>query len=357
MTRSVLIISQLPPPHHGSTAMTRVLLDSLDALGFDSHLVDRRFSKTVGEVGRITLKKAFASAGLAIRLTSALIRHRPDSVVFFMTNRTASFLADLVLSWILRFWRVPVIGYIHTQGFMSLASRGKLWDKAVRSLLNSASTVVCLSAALEDDVAHFLTTARVVSIPNTPVDPPETIVNQGPKNIVLFLSNLIPEKGIGDFALLADRAGQNSYPFQFVAAGAPTDAFQIARLVEGASHNLNVIGAVDAVEKWDLLGQAAVLVFPSVYPFEAQPLVIIEAMAAGVPVVAYRVGGIADVIVDGATGVLVDPGDVESLWQVVADLLCSPDVINEMAVAARAEYVTGYARSAYEGAWYEVLSR
>ena len=98
----LLVISQLPPPVHGSTVMTEVFLGSLDRLDVQWTLVDRRFSASIDEVGKVTARKAVAAVGLMGRLTKAIVSKNPSAVVFFCTTRTVSFFVDWLLSEIIR---------------------------------------------------------------------------------------------------------------------------------------------------------------------------------------------------------------------------------------------------------------
>jgi glycosyltransferase involved in cell wall biosynthesis len=77
---------------------------------------------------------------------------------------------------------------------------------------------------------------------------------------------------------------------------------------------------------------ATVGLVPSVWP-EPFGLVAVEAMAAGVPVIASRVGGLPEVVTDGVTGLLVEPGDAASLADAIDGLLRNPD---ERALLGRA---------------------
>ncbi len=357
MTGDVIVISQVPPPFHGSTVMTVVFLETLDRLGRPYRLIDRRFSKSLEDVGRFQLSKLGASAGLVVRLLVALGRKRPRQAVFFMTNRTASFFVDWVLSEILRLFGTPTIGYLHTQGYTALAGRGMVWGFLVRRLLTSAQTLVCLSSALESDVRKLAPKARVVSIANTPHRVPEDLTgSEGPEPVVLFLSNLIPEKGIGEFLELGNHFGNQGSPVRFVAAGAPISEDQLAELRASAGPNTDVVGAVDSARKWALLREASVLVFPSRYPFEAQPLVIVESMAAGLPVVAFDIGGIGDLVEDGQTGRLLTVSDAAGMREAVDELIRSPHTRAAMTTAAQNSFKSKYSRTAYEAAWHDLLN-
>ena len=68
---------------------------------------------------------------------------------------------------------------------------------------------------------------------------------------------------------------------------------------------------------------------------EGTPVSLIEAMAAGVPVIASAVGGVPDVIDDGVTGVLIPPGEPEALASAIVDAVTLRDRAFQMAGRAR----------------------
>ena len=357
----VIVISQVPPPFHGSTVMSLVFLETLDRLTLPYRLIDRRFRKDVGEVGTFKPGKVTAAAGLIGRVFGAIVRRRPRQCVFFMTNRTASFLVDCALAEILRRFRVPTIGYLHTQGYTSLAERGRVWKFLVRRLLTSAQTLVCLSSALEADVRDLAPDARIVSIANTPHRVPTMLDSPaeppiGHEPTVLFLSNFIAEKGLGEFLDLAEHFDRQGSKVKFVAAGAPVSDDQLGALRLAAGANTDVLGPVGPDQKWELLQQASLLVFPSRYPFEAQPLVLVESMAAGLPVVAFDIGGIGDLVDDRETGRLLTVGDNAGMLGAVQELIESPETRGRMAHTAREQFTAKYSRTAYEEAWNDTLT-
>lgn len=353
-----LVISQVPPPFHGSTVMTVVLLDTLSRIGLRCRLIDRRFSRTVGDVGRFTFGKVLSAFWLVARLTSALIVSRPRLVIFFMTNRKSSFLVDYLLSEIVRFSGARSIGYIHTQGYSDLASRGPLWRILVVRLLGSAETLVCLSPVLEGDIRALAPSSNVVSIANTPYRlPSDASVEFGQKKTILYLSNLLPEKGIEEFFNVARGALHQMPDALFVAAGAPISPSQLAELRAAAPANLEIMGTVGTVEKWALLQRSRLLIFPSLYRFEAQPLTIIEAMAVGVPAIAFDIGGIGDIIDDRVNGRLVSADDGNGFVETALGLIRASEELHAMSIAARIAFQKKLSSDVYEEAWLRVLDR
>jgi glycosyltransferase involved in cell wall biosynthesis len=79
----------------------------------------------------------------------------------------------------------------------------------------------------------------------------------------------------------------------------------------------------------EALGRLDVLVVPSVWQ-ENSPFVIREAFAAGVPVVASRVGGIPETIVDGKNGLLFEPGSADDLHRVLSRLIEEPGLLQRL---------------------------
>jgi glycosyltransferase involved in cell wall biosynthesis len=86
-----------------------------------------------------------------------------------------------------------------------------------------------------------------------------------------------------------------------------------------------------------------VFVLPSLY--EGFGIAILEAMAAGKPVVATTVGGIPEFVVPGETGLLVEPGNAEALAVAIGCLLHDPEGARQMGIRGRARALAGFQMS------------
>ncbi|MCU1473943.1 glycosyltransferase [Amnibacterium sp.] len=357
----VLVISQVPPPVHGSTVMTLRLLETLSGFG-RATLVDRRFSRTVDDVGRARPGKLLAVPSLVARVAARVAVRRPGACVFFLTNRPGSFLVDVVLLELLRVLRVPTALYLHTNGYRELARRGPLWRAAVGRVLGGADRVVVLGPRMAEDVRPFVAEERIAVIANAPGDAPSPSGPVGGDEDfrLLFLANLLPEKGADAFVRLAERLTADTgrrWRFDIAGAGARDRIAALRAAVEdaGVAASVTVHGAVTADERWRLLQDADVLVLPSTYPFEAQPLVVVEALATGTPVVAYDVGGVGDLVVDGETGLLVPVGDEDGLHRAARALAEDPALLARCGAGARERYEQHHSPAAYAAAWRRLL--
>lgn len=361
-SNKVVVISQVPPPTHGSTLMTRILLEVLTEAGIATKLVDRRFSRFVGEVGVLSLRKLAAVPSLVGRLTAAVMGAR-RTCVFFCTNRPFSFLVDVLLGEVLRVFRVPTVNYIHTTGWTTLARRGRIWKALVRRLLSHAERTVCLGESLVTDIAPFVGGKPISIIPNTievrSIDVPHGRRAEGNEGDVLFLSNLIEEKGADIFVDMAISLCNKYADVNFALVGQVADfelVDELRRRIAESGHGARVqlLGPKYGDEKWQVLSDARLLVFPSRYRFEAQPLTIIEAMSVGVPVVASDVGAIGEMISD-ENGFLLSTVSAQAAVEAVVTFIDQPARRKEASLAAKRTYESKYSREAFRSAWMQVL--
>lgn len=150
---------------------------------------------------------------------------------------------------------------------------------------------------------------------------------EGP--LILAVGNLYPVK---DHATLL-RALPELPGVHVAIAGRGDEEPNLRRLAAelGIEERVHLLGLRDDVDR--LLGAADLFVQPS--RSEGLPLAVLEAMAAGLPVVATRVGGMGEAVVDGETGILVEPGRPEALAAALRRLLGDAPLRGEMGRAAR----------------------
>jgi len=152
----------------------------------------------------------------------------------------------------------------------------------------------------------------------------EPVGTEEPPGYLLFVGRLRIRKGV-EVLLEALPPGA-----RLLIAG---DGEHRAALDRKAGPGVRFLGRCDAGRVRGLLRGAAALVVPSIY--EGMPLVVLEAMEAGVPVVASRVSGIPEVVEDGVTGWLVPPEDPEALAAALAEVLEHPDEARKRGAAGR----------------------
>jgi glycosyltransferase involved in cell wall biosynthesis len=147
------------------------------------------------------------------------------------------------------------------------------------------------------------------------------------------VARLQPEKGVANFLKAAARVASQFPEAHFVVAGDGPLRQELVALTEdlGLGSRVNFLGFRSDASA--LMKSLDVLVVPSLT--EGSPLVTLEAMAAGVPVVASAVGGIPDQIRHDKEGLLVSPGDTGALGDALLALLRDPDRAHCLGEAGR----------------------
>jgi len=126
--------------------------------------------------------------------------------------------------------------------------------------------------------------------------------------------------------------------FEIVGEGPERQALAARAAAHGVAHAVDFVGHRDDVSA--RLADADIFVHPSRH--ESFPNAVLEAMAAGLPIVASGVGGIVDLLEDGRTGWLVPPGEDEALASRVMHLMANPDEAARFGAAARETVLAGF---------------
>lgn len=158
----------------------------------------------------------------------------------------------------------------------------------------------------------------------------------------------VEEKGF-DLALAALSKVLRRYPrARLRVAGDGAARGDLERYAEtlGVAPHVDFLGWVHPREVLSLINESTMLLMPSRVP-EGFGLVALQAAQMARPVVATRVGGVAEVVVDGETGVLVPPENVAALARAITQLLDDPALITRMGDAARRRAASCFSMERY----------
>lgn len=185
--------------------------------------------------------------------------------------------------------------------------------------------------ALSDFAKSLLVSAgyspeRIQVLPNAVPVPPPTQVSSRQGDYIAFAGRLTRSKGVD---LLIDAARHTGLPVRLAgnvsAAEIPTDD------VPG---NVRFVGSLTAEQMAEFYAGARFLVFPSRW-YEMCPMVVLEAMSYGRAVLASGIGSVPELVADGATGMLCEPGNSNDLARSMQQLWDTPDECARMGRAGR----------------------
>jgi glycosyltransferase involved in cell wall biosynthesis len=159
----------------------------------------------------------------------------------------------------------------------------------------------------------------------------------GRGGFALFVGRLSPEKGVDTLLRAWERLGPK-YPLKIVGDGPLAESVRAHAATRG---HLDWSGHLDHDAVLDLVGEAACLLVPSLW-YETFGRTIIEAYARGTPVIASRLGAMSELVDDGRTGLLVEPGNPDALAEAVRTVTADPLRREGMRQASRREYQEKY---------------
>lgn len=221
-------------------------------------------------------------------------------------------------------------------------------SKIHRLTLRRTAKVIAVSEAVANSVRaqNIFPTETIVTIHNgIDVERFDHVRQEGERNRdeglrVGMIGHLAPIKGQEEFVRAAAIVCRGRKDVEFVVAGADKsregeNQAHMEKLIRelGLEPNVKLLGWIEDVAK--LLSTFDIYVSPA----RSEPfgLSIVEAMAAGVPVIATRSEGASEILSDGETGRLVPIGDIETLAGVVGELLNDPNQRERLAQAALGE--------------------
>lgn len=222
-----------------------------------------------------------------------------------------------------------------------------------RYCLRRTSGVVCISRYTRDKVLPY--TRRTWLLPNA-VHPSFFGVRQAPARPprVVCVANIDARKNqIQLIKALESLQAGTQLQLRFIGAGSDENPyFRRFQAEVGSRPWCSYLGSLGRPAIQSELSAASIAVLPSLE--DNCPMVILEAAAAGIPMAASRVGGIPDLVENGATGMLFDPASLDEMCDAVAGLLANPERAGEIAARSRNAAVTHYAPATIARAHLEI---
>ena len=152
----------------------------------------------------------------------------------------------------------------------------------------------------------------------------------------LFVGRLVHEKGIEH--LLEAWTFLKNQKLIIVGDGPLHDKYKATL---SADSNIVFLGHRERADVLNIIKKSRVVVVPSLC-YEGCPMVILEAFSCGIPVIASRLGGMAEIVDDDRTGKLFNPGDAKDLASKMEWFLVNKEKVRKMRIEARLEYESKY---------------
>lgn len=362
----MLIFGKLPPPFIGPAIATEILVHS-DIL--NRHFELSHFNTTINSnlagMGRFSPFKLLRVILQYMHLCFKLAYCKPAVALLPISQTGMGFLKDSVFILLCRFFSsTRIIVQLRGSNFSNwFKGSSPAMQRYVRRILRRAFGVIVLGENLRHIFEPFFPPARIFVIPNGgnfPIPPRSGMQDNCIR--LLWVSNFLPSKGFFDVLLalsrLNDKKGEKK--FHLKALGAWYDsAFQkkCEELIKSRKLPVEIITSdAGREEKYLQLANADIFIFTPVAP-EGHPWVIVEALAAGLPVIATAMGAIEQSVVDGKNGFIVPVNEPDAIAAKILELASEPGRLKEMGQCSRALYQKRFTEEIMTAAYIEVFEK
>lgn len=354
----ILFIAPIPPPINGQSKASKVLLDKLLYDGQDV---------TVVNLSKSSLKNGFNSLKRVLDIIYVLVeiwkkRKNNDRIYLSLAESFFGNLRDLFIYGICYKSRHKL--FIHMLGGAGMKKilEGKGFQKKINSFfINDIAGVIVEGSVNFEVFSKAICKKKIHIIPNFAedflfVNDEEIKAKFSDKQSIqiLYLSNLIPGKGYDELAdayIELEEASKKQVNIVFV-GGFESKKSENEFLAKIKIHDgLNYIGKfIDGEKKRELYCQSQVFCLPTYYPFEGQPISILEAYATGCVVVTSNHSGIPFIFSDKVNGFMVKKKSILSIKKAIEDVLGNKKQLEDIAFNNRNEALEKYRTAIYQEA-------
>ena len=354
-----MVIGPLPPPLMGPAIGTEIIRTAFERAGAEVIHVNTQDRRTVFNTGVLDLR----NIALAFRHAGAMgwkaARSPVDVVYLPISQGRWGYARDALFFTIAHILRKPIVVHLRGANLQRFYRESTAFERRIiRATLSWSARAVALTPRLRHVYEGLVPAERVFVLENAIPDPwpagVEHLLRERRRRAeddptalrILFVANNFAMKGAPTVVrALADPVLGNAR-VRMVGAPPPEMAQATEELAGrlGVRGRIELLGGLEGEEKWRQFEWADAFAYPT--ENDGQPLVVLEAMAAGLPIVASTFGGVPDTVA--AAGVLVEPGDDAALAAALRRLIEEPDLRERLGSAARRRFLDRYTPEAFQ---------
>ena len=323
-----LKVLMIGPARSVKGGMTSVV-DNYFKYGLDKE-VDLKYIETVNDKNKV-LKLLKIIKGYVEYISNI---KKYDVIHIHMASRRSTFRKGKYIRIAKRYGK-KIILHIHGAEFKIFYNNecNNNQKKYIIDTLNMADKIIVLSEEWKDFFSKLVDKNKIEVIYNAILIPDNFEKNLDTKRI-LFLGRFGKRKGIYDLIKVLEELCIK-YPDLTLYAGGDGEIEKVRQIVneKNLENNIKILGWVSGEEKEKLLKESSFYILPSYN--EGMPMSVIEGMAYKNVTVSTNVGGIPKVITNMQNGILINPGDTESLYRYLDELLQDKELRIKLSENAR----------------------
>lgn len=378
---NLLVIGSFPPPYHGSSIYLQNLFELITAdVELKINVIDTSDHRNdISNLGRFDLINVWTALKSLLKLFITLLAKRVDIVYIPISQNMLAYLRDGLFIILAKLFKRKVVVHLHGSHFFDFCQKSPfIYKNFIDITISKVDGAIVLGEKLRYIFEKWLPRDKIFVLPNF-VFKPSTLENAIYENREVFtsridkpirityLGNIIESKGIFDLIEAVKILLSKGYNILLQIAGKigkdsitgkseKETEILISSNIKDYPLNFKFIGQVLGNERFILLKNTDIFVFPS--HNEGQPLVILEAMSCGLPIVSTKDCGVIDeTVIDGYNGILVEKRNIEQLAKAIETLIIYPEIRKTMGENSYRRYIENYTPSKHLQAFKFILAK
>ncbi len=344
---TILFLGKLPPPYIGPAVACQIILNSKLKDEFNLIHIDLSDHRDISTLGKIDFGNFYLAFKQYYDLWKNLRKHKDAMMYIPAGQTTVGYTRDAIFIILAKLYGRKVISHLRGGNFLKWYNVAPGWARwLVRKVHSKVDAQVVLGNNLRDLFNWLIPDKHIYVIPNGGNYTIPAVARKDEKIRVLYLGNFIGTKGVLETLYATEYLKDISQNVEFVFAGAWRDDETRKAFLEFKEGHpelpIQMAGAVNGDAKFELLASSDIFVFPTYYPNEGHPWVIVEAMAAGLPVITTDHAAISESVKENVNGFLVEKKSAKAVAEKIRVLLEQPELRKEMGKKSRAMYEQGF---------------
>jgi glycosyltransferase involved in cell wall biosynthesis len=330
----------------GPAIATEIILNSTLKDDFNLIHFDTKLSREIPEIGKFSLHKLYDLPLQYIRFFYCILNQSPALVIVPISQSTTGFIKDSIFILAANIFKKKILLQLRGSNIKNwLKNSGKLINKYFSFVMHNADSVIVLGNKLRKLFDEYFPANRIFVVPNGGDYIFPARVKAENNLVITYLANLQPSKGITDLVdaidLLKTKINEN-IKVNVIGnwSDKATKNYCISKALN-AKLPINFLPSVDKAEKLNYLINSDIFVFPPKEP-EGHPWVIVEAMAAGLPIISTDQGAITESVIDGVNGFIVESNNPKQIAKKLELLIEMPELRERMGKESRRLYEANF---------------
>ena len=350
----IVMVGAFPPPIHGMAVVNTAVLDCLRSAGATPVIMDvsapyqgRRFLERLSRLPKVinTLVRLACTRGLR------------GAKLYMSVSGGIGQIYEIFFVLLARLRGMELFMHHHSFAYLNMPNP---YTQVLINAAGSSSVHITLSEQMAKRLQLMYNARQTVSVSNAVfLFHNEVQVNKSCKRLrtIGFISNISAEKGVFEFLdlMAAIEAGNLTLIAKLAGPFQDSHVEHTVRVRLAQMQKVEYVGPKYGTDKDDFFDHIDMLVFPTRYANEAEPLIVIEAMGRGVPIIAYGRGCIPEIVSADCGRVIDTDGDFvpEALKQIKA-WLCNPKTFEAASGAAAYRFLEIYVQNNQR--WMELVT-